>query len=238
MHVRRVLGLATLVVASAAAAALAGASSGPAATTLVSIDELNGLACSSGVDAGTIVVSTAAGGDVTFEMLLHLPRACPAHQRGHDREPDLGGERVRRDRQHGRRAGRPRGLEARVPLRGGHQRGNPRHGPAGSLTRSWSPVRLRRHEVLGAGEPDVQQRPRVRRGRRRPANALGTAGRLDRLRQRRDEHLRRRSSRRRSRTGREHRRLPDGHDSNYNAADFSSTSPPTPGRRTMRRTVS
>jgi hypothetical protein len=67
MPVHRFLGLAVLAAVSAVAAVLAGASAGPAATTLVSIDELNGLACSSGADVGKIVVSTAAAGDVTFK---------------------------------------------------------------------------------------------------------------------------------------------------------------------------
>ncbi len=228
MHVHRLLGLAALVAASAAGAALAGASSGPAATTLGSIDELNGLACSSGVDAGTIVVSTAADGNVTFKCkfttrgpvlrINEVMTASPISAASEFVEiVNTGG--VRADLG---------GLAARLPLRGGHHRGNARGRPGGRLTRSRSPLRLRRHDVLGTGEPDVQQWHRVRRrvesACERPRDSWSTRSATAAARRTSSS----RGRPRRSRPGASIARLPDGHDSNNNAADFSSTSPPDP----------
>src|SRR5215218_6476029 len=67
MRVHHLLALAAAVVAAAVGTTLARGGAGVSVTALTSIDDLSGLACSSGPDAGTIVVSTAAGGEVTFK---------------------------------------------------------------------------------------------------------------------------------------------------------------------------
>ena len=229
MHVRRVLGLATLVVASAAAAALAGASSGPAATTLDSIDELNGLACSSGVDAGTIVVSTAAGGDVTFKCsftsrgpvlrINEVMTASPISAASEFVEivntggvrADLAGWRL----VYRSAAGTSEETLAAVP-QGASLDPGARYVFGG--TTFWGPANQTYNSGLASGAGGV--------GLRTPSGQLvdsigygsgatnifvegAPAGAPV--------------------PGASIARLPDGHDSNYNAADFSSTSPPTPG---------
>src|SRR5215218_9054323 len=67
MRVHHLFALAAAVVAAAVGTTLAHGGAGVSVTALTSIDDLNGLACSSGPDAGAILVSTAAGGEVTFK---------------------------------------------------------------------------------------------------------------------------------------------------------------------------
>jgi lamin tail-like protein len=67
MRVHHLLALAAVVAVSVAGATLARGAAGISVSSLTSIDDLNGLSCASGGDAGTIVVSTATGGDVTFK---------------------------------------------------------------------------------------------------------------------------------------------------------------------------
>ena len=70
MHIHRLIGIAALVAAAAAGTTFAQGQAGVSGTSLSSlgsINDLNGLTCSSGGDAGTIAVSTAADGNVTFK---------------------------------------------------------------------------------------------------------------------------------------------------------------------------
>lgn len=67
MRVHHLFAVVAAVVAAAAGTTLAHGGAGVSVTALTSIDDLSGLACSSGPDAGTIAVSTGAGGDVTFK---------------------------------------------------------------------------------------------------------------------------------------------------------------------------
>jgi len=67
MRVHHLLVVAAMVAVSVAGATLARGAAGISVSSLVSIDDLNGLACTSGADVGTVVVSTAAAGEVTFK---------------------------------------------------------------------------------------------------------------------------------------------------------------------------
>jgi len=67
MRVHHLLAVAAMVAVSVAGATLARGAAGISVSSLVSIDDLNGLACTSGADVGTVVVSTAAAGEVTFK---------------------------------------------------------------------------------------------------------------------------------------------------------------------------
>jgi hypothetical protein len=70
MHFHRLIGIAALVAAAAAGTTFAQGQAGLSGTSLSSLDsinDLNGLACSSGADAGTIAVSITVDGDVSFK---------------------------------------------------------------------------------------------------------------------------------------------------------------------------
>jgi hypothetical protein len=215
MRVHHLLGLAALAAVSAAVATLAGPAAGPAATTLVSIDELNGLACSSGVDSGVIVVTTAADGTVSFDDLDEL--TCRRDwARGHDlntggARADLGGFRL----VYRSAAGTTEETLAAVPA-GVTLDPGARYVFGG--TTFWGPSNQTYNSGMASAAGGV--------GLRAPSGQLvdslgygnGTTNAFVEG-----------APAAAPAPGASISRLPDGQDSNYNAADFSATSPPTPG---------
>ena len=159
---------------------------------------------------------------------------CRARERGRDRNHRLGRRRVRRAREHRNRRGRHQRLEARLPLGYGHDGRDARDDPgrttlppaaSTSSAAAPTPARAGRPVVLAAASPSTGGAVGLR-------DASGRARRRRRLGHR-DERARRGRSPHRLRL-RQRRpassivRLPDGHDTNNNAADFTRHVDPDP----------
>ena len=229
MHVHRLLGLVALAAVSAVVAAFAGASDGPAATSLVSIDELNGLACSSGVDSGKLVVSTAVTGEVTFKCsftsrgpvlrINEVMTASPISAASEFIEivntggarADLGGYRI----VYRSATGTSEETLAAVPA-GATLDPGARYVFGG--TTFWGVSNQTYNSGLASGGGGLG----LRTSTGQLVDSLGYGAGTTNI-------FVEGAPAGSPAPGASLARLPDGQDTNYNAADFSSTSPPTPG---------
>jgi Lamin Tail Domain len=229
MQLNRFLGLATLAATSALVALLVVASPGGAVSAFSSIDDLNGLACSSGVDSGTIVVTTAANGDVTFKCsftsrgpvlrINEVMTASPISAASEFVEivnvggarAELGGFRM----VYRAAAGTTEETLAAFPA-GATLEPGARYVLGG--TTFWGPSNQTYNSGLASGGGGVGLR--ALSGQLLDSLGYGSGA---------TNAFVEGAPAAAPAPGTSISRLPDGQDSNYNAADFSSTSPPTPG---------
>ena len=163
-----------------------------------------------------------------------LERGDP-RERVHDRLHGRGLERVRRALQRRLERGGRRRLQGRLPLLGGHERHHARHDPGrhqhprGRLL----PARRQRLPRLARGRPE-RSRPRSRRPAAASPSAtrggaiLDSVGYGDTTNAFVEAHPAT-APPATAAPGSSSGRIPDGHDTNDNAADFSVSATPSPG---------